>query len=630
MIINDQEKVIQVTQWYSRFNCSCPTSPRLLRLLSSLGGGVSATQIRSGVAVSSTTPSDCETKQPIPDRVADIVSNVLLERSLTIPRSLFSIFGLECSNVVFCECSGSRPNYSAATMMVWQSNDDQYSHQPRNRLEVTCPLCSITRYKQSNSDEVPIPLPVYLRRRCLTNGFSLNPIIRETWNAYSALVSASGGCGRGMHQPSQAATFRGSWASLLLVEDNAQDKVYGLDGEFLVSNAVGSCLRLQQRCICSDLMYFVSAATAKDLSQFAFSPISLQILGGGEYLYGRYIIFRTGGPLDTLPSTANKDGGQRLFQQNGGTGRSDAIGSEMARRLSSASKKMNSPQIHRHRTHRPTSNGNHHIQHSMTTNSSTTDIGKNVISIQTMLHTVLSKGAVNRRHLSGSHALSMNQLHAAVDAAVDAQMVGETKHLILPPPQIEELDVHEYIRQLCPVKVTVDLTMTNIGIEVARSCHADPPSFSKLLLPPVCNLLSPPIVSRIAFNRYRLVTGLGSFFDLVSIDIAQGVDKTITLDDRAIYGEFLNLLSTIKENCVTRIFNSASAEVLDVQSNIGVTISNGEAIQRELCSASILSMLASLTSPKREDMEQQLQERQQKQQNRHHQQQQQEQRDLKP
>lgn len=178
--------------------------------------------------------------------------------------------------------------------------------------------------------------------------------------------------------------------------------------------------------------------------------------------------------------------------------------------------------------------------------------------------------------------------------------------------------------------MTVDLTMTNIGIEVARSCHADPPSFSKLLLPPVCNLLSPPIVSRIAFNRYRLVTGLGSFFDLVSIDIAQGVDKTITLDDRAIYGEFLNLLSTIKENCVTRIFNSASAEVLDVQSNIGVTISNGEAIQRELCSASILSMLASLTSPKREDMEQQLQERQQKQQNRHHQQQQQEQRDLKP
>lgn len=531
----DQTTAVKLTQWYSTFNCSCSASSRVQRLFGSLGGGVSASKIRSTGA--SAAISIIDQKNPLPDRVAEVMTGVMLERALSTPDVIMSIFGLTGSTV-YCGCNSTRPNYNTSTMMVWEDTKN-------GSLRITCPECSTSMATSAN----PVSLPAFLRRQLRRS--DLTKTERETLNVYSALVSAAGGCGRSVHQQCQPATFRGSWTSLILVED-------GIDAEFLVSNAVSCSLRLQHQCVCSDILYIMTPLIASDPERFAFSPLCVQVVGGGEYLYCRYSIFRIGGKLDMPQSTPTVE---QLFNQEQSLS-SDSLKRELEQRLSK-----------RGDCHGP--------------KRSAATVGTDDIDIRSMLQTVLFKGAVNSRNPSKT----TNRLYEAVEAAVDGKIKGNTTELVLPPPQIQEVNVAQHLRRLKSERIGVSLNNTgSVNVDVAK---ITPQRTSTLFYPPVCNLVCPPIISRTAFNRYKIMTGLGAFFDRIEVENT----APVVLDDQSIHGAFLQLLSTIKENYIAKSLDTQKVSTVDVPSNIGVTISRSEIIQRQLCKSTTLKVLASLLDP---------------------------------
>ena len=534
----------QLSHWYATFNCSCPSSARLQRLFGSLGGGVSASKIRSTGTLAATALSSAP--ESLPDRVAEVMSGVLLERSLATPHVAVSLFGLEKS-VTYCGCNAVRPNYSLATMMVWPEGAG---------LKITCPECSVLQ--ATGAGAAPIALPAFLRQRARAP--CDNPA-RETRSVYGTLISASGGCGRSVHQRCQLSTFRGTWTSLVVVEN-------GLDAEFLVSNAVGCSLRLQQRCICSDLLYAVAPLTARNPGAFAFGPLCVSVLGGGEYLYCRYTVFRVGGVLDRPPTAAVSD----VFAVEP-VSSSESVRREARQRLAAAS--SGGP---RKKAKRSKTRGSN-----------------NVVNLQLVLKSALSGGTPQcRGHAAAAGSAEIDRLHEAAHAAAEARSSGEAAELVLPPPAIRETDVADYLRKLRSERTSVPLareggcgggsdSVEMMNVDVAKTPRS-PPFF-----PPVCNLVSPPLVRRASFNAYDMITGTGAFFD--RIEAETGPSRTsVALDDTAVHGAFFELLALVQDNQLA----GSDASIVDVPAASGIAVSRSELADRQLSKDNVLSMLASI------------------------------------
>ena len=193
-------------------------------------------------------------------------------------------------------------------------------------------------------------------------------------------------------------------------------------------------------------------------------------------------------------------------------------------------------------------------------------------------------GSGEKRHAS-TKKKKINTSSAPVDKC--------KKEYILPCPQIEEQTIHAYQRQNHlsynkVIKHPVELNGTTFNVEV-RSFR------KKYILPPSNTLFSPPLIVKTSFNRYKIISGAPAFFDRVEVEDA--CCDPVVLDNNAAHAAILRLLSYIRENSLKR--SVETAEGLNVliktpTTNIGVPVSSKEIQTRQLCTATILGMLAGL------------------------------------
>ena len=125
-------------------------------------------------------------------------------------------------------------------------------------------------------------------------------------------------------------------------------------------------------------------------------------------------------------------------------------------------------------------------------------------------------------------------------------------------------------------------------------------SEKKYILPPTNTLFSPPLIIKTSFNRYKVISGAPAFFERVEVkEDDDDDDDSVVLDNNAAHAAILRLLACIRENSLKRSVEAASAKGLSLliktpTTNIGVPVSCKEIQTRQLCTATILGMLAGL------------------------------------
>lgn len=255
-MINTQtaEKLVK---WYNGLGCVCPLTQRLQIVLGMLGGGVNAASVRSRPFLEDTN------EEQLPLRVTKVIERVLIERSLARPDTAAAAFGVS-DKLSYCSCNNVRSNHSVSAMTAWVPKNENFNNSEK-RIITTCPSCTFSQNGplSPSTTTSPIPLPIFLstiadsKQKC-----------NETLQIYSSLINASGGIGRGTGDKSmQQYTFNGSWTCLLVLRDDDNERkdapLIGLDAEILISNKVSSSVRLQPKCICSDLLYCMLGILAK-------------------------------------------------------------------------------------------------------------------------------------------------------------------------------------------------------------------------------------------------------------------------------------------------------------------------------------------------------------------------------
>ena len=575
----------KLVRWYNSLGCKCALSNKVSRALSYMGPSpVDAATIRSRPTIES------NEDEQVPERVHRVIQRVLLERSLASASTAASVFDMS-GRLAFCSCNDTHGNYPVSVMSAMRDNSNMAGD---NAIRVVCPSC--VSYREKSGVTISPLVDVMIKE---SQKQKVDQKDREKRDIYSVLMNASGGCGRDGR--GRMSTFSGSWTCLLF---NAEAR--RIDAEFLVSNRVSTSVRLQPHCICSELMYAISSIKNKktNRNKFAFTVDTIRVFGGGEFLYVRYPVFNQGGPFDkSSPNDILKIINDKPLSHTGEEGAEEEEEEE----------KNQQPPIKRRRQ-----------QHQGA--SSPLSIGgggkdDNVINMQLLLSTMLRTKRLreNKRHRSSSKSTGSppqpptDRMVVVESARGDDDEDNETRanpeidNFLVPSPQVEEQCITTFQRVSTPIEKTrIEFAQDVAFLVDTRRI----PGNGDILFPASNTLFSPPIITRLSFNRFRVVSGVLKFFDRVQQEEENGANgNDCVLDDNAALFATFKMLLCIRENSLARITGYRPNDNINIinkttTTSLGVPISNQEIKKRKLCTATVLSLLAGLAKPSQpEDMD---------------------------
>ena len=451
----------KIVRWHMEFGCKCNDSMRLHRVLSVLGGGVDTASVRSRPFLETR-----EDDEKVPAKISDIIHLVLKERSLTNPQVATAVFKRNEKRYSFCECSDQRGNCSVSVMTAWFNDVNDKD------IEVTCPFCS-NDYSRRRGSVMKKSMPM---AKVLTAGGGPGDITEQL---LSLSLSTTGGCGR--NAEARLSSFNGSWTGLTY---NIEKKT--IDGEILVSNAVFPSCRLQPSCSCSEILYIVSSMIGKleaEDVKFAFKASEVKILGGGEFLYIKYPIYRQGSIFDKVSSKTLKrllvcePKGLAVSETMKEEGDDDKDGDDSEDRC--IIKKPPPPP--------PKPSKNIATEHD------------NVVDMQQLMAMMLSKGKnSNTARQRGGNKRKRDDLLT--------DDVGRTSFL-LPPPQIDEKCITVYQQTLLSIPIEAVRIIWPGGDSHLLNIKKLPETGKKVLYPSSNTILSPPLIIRTKYNVYRVLSG---------------------------------------------------------------------------------------------------------------------------
>nr|BDT63554.1 MAG: wsv440-like protein [Pasiphaea japonica whispovirus] len=586
----------KLVRWYINYGCTCSLSTRLSRVLGSLGGGVDAATVRSR-------PNLDEGKSSIlkvPVRVTSLIENVLLERALTKPDLAAAAFDLS-DKLVYCDCNNTKGNFDVASMAVWE-NCINNTGIKKSKINVTCPSCTLKQVKGGGA--TPTPLITYLRKNAMEEVFSDRAELKRL---YVALLTgaAAGGCGV-YSDSAQQSSFNGSWTCLLF-HNNKETKI---EAEVVISNRVKHSSRLQPKCICSDLLYAICSTNGD--TEFAYRAQNIAVIEGGEFLYFSYTIFNEGGPFDFKPDLRMLLKDEPVSEINNLATMHQVSPSTLS--VSPPSSSCSKYDKLKTKPYGITSTTTavappKKISHKEV-NKSLTNTDNNQVDMQSLMMTVLSNKNKKRNNTFSKRGNSDQQpsskkkkINSGTQVTIKNAWVstGKTtvdncqKNYIVPCPQIEEVSIshHQKNNFYTPaIKHSIRINNTPINLFVKKYT-------TKYILPHENVLFSPPIISRVNFNRFKVLTSVSSFFDRVEVVVSS--HDSFPLCNNTAHSTILRLLSHIRENSLKRSIQVASSNGIEFvikapTTNVGIPISNREIQERQLCTASTLSMLAGLAT----------------------------------
>ena len=538
-----RETAEKIVRWHMEFGCKCNDSTRLDRVLSKLGGGVDTASVRSRPFLETR-----EDDEKVPAKISDIIRLVLKERSLTNPQVATAVFKRNRKRYSFCECSDQRGNCSVSVMTAWFNNIDDKD------IEVTCPSCA-DDYSRRRGSAMKKSMPL---TKMLTFGSSTGDITEQL---LSMSLSTTGGCGR--NSEARLSSFNGSWTGLTY---NIEKKT--IDGEILMSNAVFSSCRLQPSCSCSEILYIVSSMVGKleeEDVKFAFKASEVKILGGGEFLYIKYPIYRQGSIFDRVSSRAFK---RLVASEPNGLAVSETMKEEEEDDDSEGltTDKMPPPP--------PLKNTTEH---------------DNVVDMQQLMAMMLSNGKNSRRKGGNKRKRGYSD-----------DMSGGQSSFLLPSPQIDEKRITIYQQTLLTIPTEAMRITWSCGDSHLLNIKRLPETGKKILHPSNNTILSPPLIIRTKYNVYKVLSGLLMFFDHIEEETSRA---SISLNDNAAHQATFKLLSRIRESSFRKSVAAINEEdnvhvsVQNVPPKLergGVSLSQLEVNKREICSATTLNILASL------------------------------------
>lgn len=548
--LNTAEKLVR---WYNKLACGCPLATRVGRVMGSMGGGVDAAAVRSRPNL-----ERCEEKK-IPQRVSNLIEGILLQRALSKPDLAAAAFDMS-DRLLYCACNSIRENFNLSSMTAWEPIA---SKEETTVIKVTCPSCTIQYGGKCDGTWVrPVNLLTLFRRKAEQEMF---PERIETKRLYSAFLNSS----------YQQTSFNGSWTCLIFGKSPSTT----VEAEVLVSNKISHTVRLQPLCVCADLLYAICSTTGG--LEFAFRARNVSIIEGGEFLYFKYTLFEEGGPFDSTVDIKN------LINTEPTSDTSCLTTAVSKTTTYSPSELPPPPPPQPPPKKRKTTDGK----------MSTT----NKVDTQSLLLTILTDNSKGKCNTTSKRKRTINKLPVDMPSSiadVDKFDKGKTEY-ILPCPQIEEQTINAYQRQnfmsykskVIKHQIKINGTEFNVCVRSFRD---------KYIMPPSHTLFSPPLIIRTSYNHYKIISGAPAFFDRIELEETCG---SVTLDSNAAHSAILGLLSHIRENSLKRSVEVASniGENINVilktpTTNIGVPISTKEIRDRQLCTATTLSMLAGLAT----------------------------------
>lgn len=568
-----RETAEKIVRWHMEFGCNCNDSTRLDRVLGMLGGGVDAASVRSRPFLETR-----EDDEKVPAKISDVIHLVLKERSLTNPQVATAVFKRNGKRYSFCECSDQRGNCSVSVMTAWFNDIDDKD------IEVTCPSCT-DDYSRRRGSVMKKSMSLTRMLSAAYSGPSAGDITEQL---LSMSLSTTGGCGR--NSEARLSSFNGSWAGLTY---NIEKKT--IDGEILMSNAVFPSCRLQPSCSCSEILYIVSSIIGKleeEDVKFAFKASEVKILGGGEFLYVKYPIYRQGSVFDRVSSkalkrlVASEPNGlavSETMKEEGDDDKEgdDSGGSSIKKPTTGKMPPPPPPPVKASKNHRNAENAA--TEHD------------NVVDMQQLMAMVLSKGknSNNARQKGGNKRKRDDSL---------TDDVGRSS-LLLSSPQIDEKRITLYQQTLLTIPTEAVRISWPSGDSHLLNIKRLPETGKKILYPSNNTILSPPLIIRTKYNVYRVLSGLLMFFDHIEEETSRA---SISLNDNAAHQATFKLLSRIRESSLRKSV-AATNEEGDVHVSVrsvppkrsngsggSVSLSQLEVNKREICSATTLNILASL------------------------------------
>lgn len=588
----DTRTAEKLVRWYTEYSCPCPLSNRVSRVLGSLGGGVDAAYVRSRPNL-----EQSASDKRIPSRITTLIEGILLERTLMRPDFAASAFGVH-ERLVYCACNNTKGNFEVSSMSVWgvDLNEEVSSG---GVLHVTCPVCTVERLSTVTPDSKtknPVSLISFFRTIAEREVFSERAELKRL---YSVLLAGSAAGGGGVYKDScQQSSFNGSWTCLLLHSGGGggggelnRTRNTKLEAEVLVSNKIKHSARLQPKCVCSDLLYAVFSTSGAP--EFAYQAANISVIEGGEFLYFTYVLFEEGGPFDNKSDL-------KVLLNNEPTSETTclqaaAASSSTAAANASSSEEEDGDKKHHSTLKRLDAPSPQHVSNKVRKNNN------NEVDIQMLLFTVLNNKCSSgnkKRGKVGGPPPAKRRKKCATDDHEGTGNSSSKKNFIIPCPQIEEYTIFSQQRinalnngdsSVIKHPVTVNDTVFSITVRQHR----------KKYIVPVDNVLfSPPVISRTGFNKFRVLSGLSSFFDRIEVVVAGTIDS-VALGNNTAHAAILRLLSYIRENSLKRSVELASTKGVNFvirtpTTNIGVPVSVREIQERQLCTASTLGMLAGL------------------------------------
>nr|BDT63230.1 MAG: wsv440-like protein [Hemigrapsus takanoi nimavirus]GBG35335.1 wsv440-like protein [Hemigrapsus takanoi nimavirus] len=565
----------KIVRWHTEFGCRCRDSKRLDRVLGILGGGVDTASMRSRPFLETR-----ENDEKVPAKISDIIHLVLKERSLTNPQVATAVFKRNRKRYSFCECSDQRGNCSVSVMTAWFNDINDKD------IEVTCPSCADDYSRRRGSVmKKSMSLTRILTAAVSGGGPSAGDITEQL---LSMTLSTTGGCGR--NSEARLSSFNGSWTGLTY---NIAKKT--IDGEILMSNAVFSSCRLQPSCSCSEILYIVSSMIGKleeEDVKFAFKASEVKILGGGEFLYIKYPIYRQGSVFDRVSSKTLK---RVLTSEPNGLAvcetmkeeDDDSGGSSIKKPMTDKVPPQPPPPVKASKNRRDAENA-------------TTEHG-NVVDMHQLMAMMLSKGK------SSSIARQKGGNKRKRDESLTGGMGQASSIFLLSPPHINEKCITLYQQTLLTIPTKAVRISWSSGDSHLLNVKILPETGKKILYPSNNTILSPPLIIRTEYNVYRVLSGLLMFFDHIEKETSCA---SISLNDNAAHQATFKLLSRIRESSLRKSVAAINEEG-DVHVSVksvppklinnsngsgggGVSLSQLEVNKREICSATTLNILASL------------------------------------
>nr|QVW09994.1 MAG: hypothetical protein EDAONDGI_00079 [White spot syndrome virus] len=599
----NQETAVKLVRWYTEYDCCCPLVNRVERLLGSFGGGVDATSVRSRPALYE---EDKKGDKCIPFRITSLIEGILLERALTKPDLAAAAFDVS-EKLVYCSCNNTQGNFDVSSMTIWIDGNNS------KKYEVTCPSCTVEKISggAESIHKKPMSLLAFFNNLVEKEAFAERIELKKL---YLSLLTGSAAGGGGMYKDSsQQSSFNGSWTSLLF-HTSKKDKTR-LEAEVLVSNKIKHTSRLQPRCVCSDLLYALCSTTNNSAS-YAYKARNLCVIEGGEFLYFKYTIFEENGPFDSKTDLQSLVNNEPVSETNSSALAASSSSLEDDDDCCDDDDDDDDDENEKTKKKQPKKQ----TKKQKTTTSTLPPISKT--NHDNMLMNVLKKGAVNGKRKmmdslsgkKGQHSKKLKTSAAAGGGASSDVVAGENeeennpssvsptnnrdrKDYVLPCPQIEEVTIFSQHRmnnnKLAESVVKHSVVINGNCLNLFVTQHR-----KKYILPHENILFCPPLVQHVGFNKFRILTGVSCFFDRIEIVFSDQSDSVV-LSNNAAHSAILRLLSYIRENSLKRSVRTASVKGIDFvvksqDTNIGIPLSNKEIRERQLCSASTLSMLAGL------------------------------------